>query len=199
MNKIYLPKDQLNQPGSIPQIIKESWEIKVRLNQLSLDEPKIISLTGDHGVGKDLWAEIIQAKHPDYYVVKFADYLRELFRQGGFNSNLIDEMKRTDEKLPENSFVGEPDGLSISVSGKTMREALVYVAEDVIKPKYGEDFFVKKALQTIQDLHDCGKRIIVTDCRFEIEDKALVDFCNANGLMLERIHIPTALPKLVVI
>lgn len=196
MNKIYLPANKLD---NISQIIKESWEIKVRLNQLSLEEPKIISLTGDHGYGKDLWAKIIQTKNPNFHVVKFADRLRSIFHLGGFTDDQIDTLKRKDQKLPDNTFVYDPEGIAVDISGMTMREALVYVAEEVIKPRYGRDFFVGHTIQKIQDLHERSKRIIVTDCRFDFEDRALAEFCNSNKLMLERIQIPMELPKLEIV
>lgn len=198
MNKIYLPASKMN---DLETIIKESWELKVRLNQLSLDERKIIVLSGDHGVGKDVWANLMKTKNPEIEIIRFADPLREAFARAGIHPETIDILKRTDVTFP-NKIV---DGYQLE--GMTMREALVHVAESN-KVKFGQDYYAKQAIEkanevlNAQKALECkphSKLIVFTDMRFLVENEAIQDFAKVNALYVERINIPEGLPKIEVL
>lgn len=189
MNKIYLPASKMQ---DLETIIKESWELKVRLNQLSLDERKIIVLSGDHGVGKDVWANLMKTKNPEIEIVRFADPLRDSFNQAGTPNHAIDSLKRTDFKF--SGFI--VDGYQLD--GMTMREALVHVAESN-KVKFGQDYYAKQAIEKAQLALQHSKLIVFTDMRFLVENEAIQDFAKANALYVERINIPEGLPKIVVL
>lgn len=192
MNKIYLPAGKMN---DLPTIIKESWELKVRLNQLSLDERKIIVLSGDHGVGKDVWANLIKTKNPEIEIIRFADPLREAFDDAGIPGRAIDSLKRTNFKF--SGFI--VDGYQLE--GMTMREALVHVAESN-KVKFGQDYYAKQAIEKAQlalQASPHSKLIVFTDMRFLVENEAVQDFAAANALYVERINIPEGLPKIEVL
>ena len=189
MNKIYLPAGKMN---DLPTIIKESWELKVRLNQLSLDERKIIVLSGEHGVGKDVWAKLMKAKNPEIEIIRFADPLRDSFNQAETPNHAIDSLKRTDFKF--SGFI--VDGYQLE--GMTMREALVHVAESN-KVKFGQDYYAKQAIKKAQLALKTSKLIVFTDMRFLVENEAIQDFAKANALYVERINIPEGLPKIEVL
>ena len=189
MNKIYLPVSKMQ---NLDEIIKESWELRVRLNQLSLDERKIIVLSGDHGVGKDVWANLMKTKNPEIEIIRFADPLREAFNQAGTPNHAIDSLKRTDFKF--SGFI--VDGYQLE--GMTMREALVHVAESN-KVKFGQDFYAKQAIEKAQKALEVSKLIVFTDMRFDIENQLVQDFAKANTLYVERINIPEGLPKIEVL
>lgn len=189
MNKIYLPASKMN---DLPTIIKESWELRVRLNQLSLDERKIIVLSGDHGVGKDVWANLMKTKNPEIEIVRFADPLREAFDEAGIPGHMIDSLKRTGYKFPSCVVQG------YQLEGMTMREALVHVAESN-KVKFGQDYYAKQAIERAQKALEVSKLIVFTDMRFLVENKAVQDFAKANSLYIERINIPEGLPKIEVL
>lgn len=189
MNKIYLPASKMN---DLPTIIKESWELKVRLNQLSLDERKIIVLSGDHGVGKDVWANLMKTKNPEIEIIRFADPLREAFDEGGIPGHMIDSLKRTGYKFPSCVVQG------YQLESMTMREALVHVAESN-KVKFGQDYYAKQAIEKAQLALKNSKLIVFTDMRFLVENKAVQDFAKANALYVERINIPEGLPKIEVL
>lgn len=192
MNKIYLPASKMGRMQDLETIIKESWELKVRLNQLSLDERKIIVLSGDHGVGKDVWANLMKTKNPEIEIIRFADPLREAFNQAGTPNHAIDSLKRTDFKF--SGFI--VDGYQLE--GMTMREALVHVAESN-KVKFGQDYYAKQAIQKAQLALETSKLIVFTDMRFLVENEAIQDFAKANALYVERINIPEGLPKIEVL
>lgn len=192
MNKIYLPANKMN---DLPTIIKESWELRVRLNQLSLDERKIIVLSGDHGVGKDVWANLMKTKNPEIEIIRFADPLREAFDEAGIPGHMIDSLKRTGYKFPSCVVQG------YQLEGMTVREALVHVAESN-KVKFGQDYYAKQAIEKAQlalKTNPHSKLIVFTDMRFLVENTALQDFAKANALYIERINIPEGLPKIEVL
>lgn len=192
MNKIYLPTSKMQ---DLETIIKESWELRVRLNQLSLDERKIIILSGDHGVGKDVWANLMNIKNPEIEIIRFADPLREAFNQAGTPNHAIDSLKRTNFKF--SGFI--VDGYQLE--GMTMREALVHVAESN-KVKFGQDYYAKQAIQKAQlalERNPHSRLIVFTDMRFDIENQLVQDFAKANALYVERINIPEGLPKIEVL
>ena len=195
MNKIYLPASKMQEVDGLETIIKESWELRVRLNQLSLDERKIIVLSGDYGVGKDVWANLMKTKNPEIEIIRFADPLREAFNQAGTPNHAIDSLKRTNFKF--SGFI--VDGYQLE--GMTMREALVHVAESN-KVKFGQDFYAKQAIEKAQKALECNphsKLIVFTDMRFLVENEAIQDFAKANALYVERINIPEGLPKIEVL
>lgn len=192
MNKIYLPANKMNDPDGLETIIKESWELKVRLNQLSLDERKIIVLSGDHGVGKDVWAKLMKAKNPEIEIIRFADPLRKAFDDAGIPSHAVDSLKRTPYVFPERIVDG------YDLNGMTMREALIHVAE-TNKQKFGQDYYAKQAIQKAQKALAVSKLILFTDMRFDIENQLVQDFAKANALYIERINIPEGLPKIEVL
>lgn len=189
MNKIYLPASKMQ---DLDEIIKESWELKVRLNQLSLDERKIIVLSGDHGVGKDVWANLMKTKNPEIEIIRFADPLRKAFDDAGIPGHAIDSLKRTGFKFSEFKVDG------YQLDGMTMRDALVHVAESN-KVKFGQDYYAKQAIERAQKALEVSKLIVFTDMRFLVENKALQDFAKANALYIERINIPEGLPKIEVL
>lgn len=192
MNKIYLPASKMSRMQDLETIIKESWELKVRLNQLSLDERKIIVLSGDHGVGKDVWANLMKTKNPEIEIIRFADPLREAFNQAGTPNHAIDSLKRTNFKF--SGFI--VDGYQLE--GMSMREALVHVAESN-KVKFGQDYYAKQAIEKAQLALETSKLIVFTDMRFLVENEAIQDFAKVNNLYVERINIPEGLPKIEVL
>lgn len=189
MNKIYLPASKMQ---DLETIIQESWELKVRLNQLSLDERKIIVLSGDHGMGKDTWAQLMKIKNPEITIIRFADPLREAFARAGLAGHAIDSLKRTNYKFPSCIVDG------YQLEGKTVREALIHVAESN-KVKFGQDYYAKQAIEKAQKALENSKLIVFTDMRFLVENEAIQDFAKANALYVERINIPEGLPKIEVI
>lgn len=192
MNKIYLPASKMQERDGLETIIKESWELKVRLNQLSLDERKIIVLSGDHGVGKDVWANLMKTKNPEIEIIRFADPLREAFDEAGIPGHAIDSLKRTNYKFPSCIVDG------YQLEGLSVRESLIHVAESN-KVKFGQDYYAKQAIETAQKALETSKLIVFTDMRFLVENKAVQDFAIANALYVERINIPEGLPKIEVL
>ena len=192
MNKIYLPASKMQ---DLETIIQESWELKVRLNQLSLDERKIIVLSGDHGTGKDTWAKLMKTENPEIAIIRFADPLREAFADAGIPGHAIDSLKRTGYKFPSCVVDG------YQLEGMTVRESLIHVAE-TNKKKFGQGYYAEQAFVRARKALEANPRtklIVFTDLRFDIEEQYLQDFAKSNALFIERINIPEGLPKIEVI
>ena len=189
MNKIYLPESKMQ---DLETIINESWELKVRLNQLSLEDRRIIVLSGDHGAGKDIWANLMKTKNPEIEIVRFADPLREAFARDDIHPETIDVLKRMDVRFKDKIVQG------YNLDGMTMREALIHVAESN-KVKFGQDYYSKQAIEKAQKALENSKLIVFTDMRFLVENQAIQDFAKANALYVERINIPENLPKIEVL
>lgn len=196
MKTLTLTKDQLLKPSSILEI----EEVQEYLSELNNG---IIVLKGEYGAGKDVWAQIIQSCYPQNTCTKvysFASDLRLAFNEAGFTYRTIDCMKRTDTVLPTCTIVQEWD-----VSGLTMRQALIKVAE-ANKAKYGLDYYTKNIKNKIETLLQNrlnsvteNLRIIVTDCRFEVEMDMLNEISQKFGIPITVVSIPENLPKIEVV
>lgn len=193
MSKIYLPKYFLETDEKLLSFVIDSYEIE-NLCKKIVNNGDIVCLFGGYGVGKDLWARMIRLYAEHYFggatheIQRFADPLRDEFALGGFSFRDIDILKRSPVRL-----CGNVDGFGIT--GLTMREALIKVAEGN-KEKFGQDFYAK---QVIEKIRNSDKKQIITDCRFEVENDALVNFAQETGKTIYRFNIPNDLPKLVVL
>lgn len=194
MKKIYLPK-HLIQAKEFKQIIQESNEIQQTLEKLRPSHiASIICLSGDYGAGKDIWASLINAYFEDSDVFRFSENLRKQFNAAGFSDDRIDANKRLGSFFPSGSKIDE-----IDVSNLTFRDALIRVAEETKRIK-GHDFYAKPTVGSMYNAFQDGKNLLIlTDMRFEVERDLVADFAKSYGLFVERLHIPTNLPKIEVL
>lgn len=165
------------------------------------NDPKIhiITLEGGHGVGKDLYAKILKSFSDYAFIIRFADPVREDFRLAGYPEDLVDKLKRTGMKFPEGTTIGGYD-----VSGKTVRESLIHIAE-TNKQVHGQYYYANwlvmdaraKFRPIIRQFESAGEllgaqmhpviSIIIPDLRFDPEVETLQELeingwqCDANG------------------
>lgn len=104
--------------------------------------PYVILLNGPPGSGKDTAAQII-AKRYNAIHLKFKDSLIDTAAQyynvdPGWLRYVCEARELKDES-------------SMLLKQQTPRQTLIHVAEDVIKPSYGEDFFAKQVLSQIDE------------------------------------------------
>lgn len=64
--------------------------------------------------------------------------------------------------------------------GISPRNMMREVSESCIKPKYGQDFWIRRAEQIISSSDTCSKGVIVTDVRFENE----AEFIREHGILI---------------
>ena len=141
---------------------------------------KVIILNGPPGSGKDTLADLIEER--DGFVhMKFKDRLYEIGAKiaelplGGYKWLCTD---RSTKEL--GTFV---------LGGKSPREHLIWVSEEVIKPLFGEDYFGKYLdLQAYEPLED-GNNVVVSDSGFVKELEPLAYNCSWEGVSIHVIRL----------
>ena len=119
---------------------------------------KIIGLHGYAGVGKSRIAAHLQAEH-GYTVVKFAGPIKAMARAIGLSTDHIEgDLKEVPTML---------------LDGHTPRQFMQLLGTEFGRKFFGEDFWVNRAMAMAYDVIDCGGRVVIDDCRFPNEAKAI--------------------------
>ena len=124
--------------------------------------PKIICLNGPPQSGKDttalIIAEYLTTKGEVCLIDKFAHPLDAIAKVTlGFNDDLYRVYR---EELKDAPLPGYPD--------RTMRQVLIAISEDYIKPLFGDDFFAIQAVNRIQN-SSFADWIVFSDSGFQLE------------------------------
>lgn len=126
--------------------------------------PKIILFNGPPRSGKDTATRLAigtLGKRAAHY--RFAGPLKDsihgLFGFGVCNQERFDKIK------------DQPSPLFF---GMSPREAYIWLSEDVVKPKFGKDFFAKVATHTLSDKKYDQNIIVISDCGFAEEVEAMI-------------------------
>lgn len=134
---------------------------------------KVIIFNGPPGSGKDTGAAYLQSK--GYNHLRFKDSLIAL-------TSLIYSVPEADiEELLESRDGKERS--DVRFGGKSLRQALIYVSEGVIKPNFGKDFFGVKAAHSI--LRSDNELHVMSDGGFETEINTFIQ----HGFRVLLIHI----------
>jgi hypothetical protein len=124
---------------------------------------KMICLNGPPQAGKDTTAELIQ--HLIYtsgkiaLIDKFAEPLNAIAQLTLGMDNSTFQLYR--EKLKDDPLPDFPD--------RTMREVLIAISEDYIKPLFGEDYFGVAAFKRSQNHIGEADYMIYSDSGFQVE------------------------------
>lgn len=157
----------------------------------------IVLLNGPPGSGKDLIAgqlsstldvQTCEAKQALY--TKFFDYYAEQQRLHGLPETFLTQDARDAWKatyLQDRTRKDAPcDDLPNRI---TPREGMIYVAENVIKPKYGASWFAEKLVEDIQKRRATASIVVVSDVGFPEEVQAIVrSSCAKGGVVLCHVH-----------
>lgn len=132
---------------------------------------KIIGLMGDIGSGKNTVTHLIQMESDvehDIRVVAFADSLKDIVASihPEWNRVALEGITVEDRAWRE---IPDPN----SWCQKSPRDELREVS-DMIKSRYGSDYFVNRTLDRIEDLKNYVDMVIVTDVRYQAEIDALL-------------------------
>ena len=120
--------------------------------------PQIIGLHGYAGVGKSKVAAYLQAEH-GYVVIKFAAPIKAMARAIGLSADHIEgELKEVPTML---------------LDGHTPRQFMQLLGTEFGRKFFGEDFWVNRAMEMAYDVIDCGGGVVIDDCRFPNEAKAI--------------------------
>lgn len=118
-------------------------------------KPLILALNGPPGVGKDFLALYLR-QHRDFAHFKFATPLKLMLAE------LFDVSPQFIEK--------EKDQL---IHGHTIRQWLIELSENFVKPRAGRGFFGK--MLAFRLLKSFATRIVISDCGFVAELEALAN------------------------
>jgi cytidylate kinase len=125
----------------------------------------IIAIWGPEGAGKDTVADLIISKNSSFEHLKFASFPSWVYQT--FTGLRYSELERKDKELEREKF-------------KNFCEAL--------KPVFGEDVWAKKLLEKIPPT-GYQRNFVISDLRFEIENKVLEEVSKKQGYRLIRAHL----------
>lgn len=146
---------------------------------------KIILLNGPAGSGKDTAFELLKKEFSssidyDFKMKKLAQPLKWVICQ------LFD--------LPLTDAEDKKDEARDVTYGFTLRELFIWMSEEVIKPKFGVDFFGKMLANQLKEeqlFPDSGDRetvYVITDCGFPEEAAPIVEAFGEENILLLELH-----------
>lgn len=136
---------------------------------------KIILLNGPPRVGKDAAASILLDCLPGSVHVKFAEPLRRALPA------LFGLSESTWRDLYEN----HKDSPSEELLGFSVRNRMIWLSEEVMKPVYGQDIFGHIAVNQIRALEP--ETVVVSDCGFTSEVIPLMEWFGAKSICIVRL------------
>lgn len=141
---------------------------------------KVILLNGPPRCGKDSAGEAIENLIPNITVRvdKFARVLKDRAHALYGMPNLRHDHFENKKDEPQECFLG-----------LTPRQAYIEVSEQYFKPVHGADIFGKLFIEEQKGLFHTDI-LAITDCGFEAEVKALIDWVGADNVMLLNILRP---------
>lgn len=121
--------------------------------------------------GKDAFVQYLAQKHQDVLHLEFKTKLIALTKEIYF----------IDDEQWESIYTNELKDIPMALfENKSPRQALIYVSEKVIKPKFGKDYFGKAAAHSL-----CEDKInMFSDGGFYDEMKVVVDACGADNTFI---------------
>ena len=133
---------------------------------------RVVLLNGPPSSGKDTAAQLLRnaLKHTHHRQFK-----RVLYAAVCYHYHVLDEdWKR---------LYRSKDQPSEELGGLTPRQALIHVAENLIKPNYGSDYVARRALKDI----DPSKVSVFSDCGFSEEVVASCETVGCDNVLLIRL------------
>lgn len=139
--------------------------------------PKIVVMNGPKGSGKDAAADYMVSQMTHLQKFEFKERLIEII------CSTYGLTKREWAQLVQRDYKEKPCN---ALWGRSPREAYVFVAEEVIKPNFGEHIFGRlTGAQAIN--HQIS---IVSDGGYKEEIEALLEFYTPEDILVVRVHRP---------
>lgn len=132
---------------------------------------KVIIFNGPPSSGKDTFGQEIarefKGSHQQFKDALFIATEEHYGLEPGF---IVNNYDKKEDKFDE-------------LDGMTIREALIHVSENVIKPRYGLDYFGKKSAKRLSE----GLNVF-TDGGFEEELNPIIDSVGLENVLIFRLH-----------
>ncbi|MBE0437900.1 MAG: hypothetical protein IBX56_19135 [Methylomicrobium sp.] len=139
-----------------------------------MTEPKVIGLHGPIGSGKTTIAKYLRGR--GYTPVSFASPLKL-----ALSLMFDDDLDNYEDQDKKNEIIPE--------AGKTRRELLISLGHDWGRGYVNENLWVRVAEKKIERLLESGRKVVVTDVRYENEAEMVRNFgliCHIDRPSLSR-------------
>lgn len=141
---------------------------------------KIIIFNGPAGCGKDESVNYLQRQY-DVYPFSFKDRLTKITREiyGISPRDWSEWYTREGKELPREEL-----------DGKSCRQALIHVSEDIIKPNFGKDYFGKVEARRINSMFHAeeGSVVACSDGGFNEEVVPFVEMFGEENVYIVQIQ-----------
>ena len=135
----------------------------------------IILLNGPPRSGKDTIADMM-SEYNGYSKLRFKDRLIKITSAiYDVHENLIEEL------LDDTEGKEEPSKM---FGGLSLRQALIHVSEDVVKPNFGNDYFGKITARYV----DPSSKACISDTGFIDEAMAIVEKAGVENILLVHLY-----------
>jgi len=141
---------------------------------------KIILLNGPPRSGKDAAAEMLLSAIPDSVHVKFAEPLRRA----------LPELFGLSKDAWLDLYLNHKDEPAEELLGFSVRNRMIWLSEEVMKPVYGKDIFGHIAVNQIRALGP--NTVVISDCGFPAEVVPLCEWFGEKSLLVIRLTRPGA-------
>ena len=160
-----------------------------------LDKPLVIMFNGPPRSGKDSACEIIMEHFPEVHYAYFKEVLyRESAKILGLDFNFWASVCQNGD-LKDKPMLTMAGGEAGAVM--TPRDILIYLAEKVLKPKYGQYFIARGTAETISNLIQFQREqsneeavIVVPDLGFDYEIDTVREMLPNANVISVAIHRP---------
>ena len=136
----------------------------------------VIILNGPPGVGKDTIGRALAKEMPHVQLFEFKEAIRwATWRY------FVDGHPRRERMLPFHKFKENANDRvmkekrCVELSGRSPREAMIYVSEKVYKTIFGDDYFGVQAALNVEERLAPGEVAVFTDGGFPAEQQVLAD------------------------
>lgn len=144
---------------------------------------EVYGITGKKGSGKDTFASFVQEYNPNFRVIRFADDLKSMASQiFGFSVEDANDQTKKEARFQEpinmDSYLPmmcQVTGLKLeprNLSAHSIREVLQFFGSDYVR-RICDSYWIDRVVRKISHAPAAGRKILVTDCRFVNEAKAL--------------------------
>lgn len=90
----------------------------------------------------------------------------------------------------ETDYETRKDMVQEQLGGQTIRQAMIALSEEHVKPRYGEDFWARSTISAVMQLHDRPQLLVIPDMGFDEEVEALEDAFGADNCMWPHLSRP---------
>lgn len=152
---------------------------------------QVILFNGPKRAGKDVSSDIVCAQSANY------PHLWDIAEQDKFAAPIFRSIPRIfsiDYLDWDSMYENAKEEPSDKLMGMSPRQAMIWLSEDVMKPKFGQDFYGKVTANKMKDVisldEEAGENSLVvwSDCGFPTEVQHVIDVVGKENCFLVRLE-----------